>query len=83
MSADGYRMALKLTKAGTPAYGAQMAKAMALASKRQIAGGCTTLDYHPPLEDGTRTVLAPAVIAVLLVAVIVWGRRPLSSPGGS
>jgi hypothetical protein len=34
-----------------------MAKAMALASKRQLAGGCTTLDYHPPLEDGTRTVL--------------------------
>ncbi|APG03272.1 hypothetical protein BJI69_04675 [Luteibacter rhizovicinus DSM 16549] len=57
VSADGYRMALKLTKAGTPAYGAQMAKAMALASKRQIASGCTTLDYHPPLEDGSRTVL--------------------------
>jgi hypothetical protein len=57
VSADGFRMALKLTRAGTPAYGAQMAKAMALASKRQLAGGCTTLDYHPPLEDGNRTVL--------------------------
>jgi hypothetical protein len=57
VSADGFRMALTMSRAGTPAYGAQMAKITALATKRQLAGGCTNLDYHPPLEDGTRTVL--------------------------
>ncbi|MET0936440.1 MAG: hypothetical protein ABWX83_10640 [Luteibacter sp.] len=57
VSADGFRMALTMTRAGTPAYGAQMAKITALATRRQLAGGCTNLDYHPPLEDGNRTVL--------------------------
>ncbi|UPG90741.1 hypothetical protein L2Y96_02915 [Luteibacter aegosomaticola] len=57
VSADGYRVALKTTKAGTPAYGAQTAKTMALALKRQVATGCTSLQYNPPLEDDNRTVL--------------------------
>lgn len=57
VGADGYRVALKTTKAGTPAYGAQTAKTMALALKRQVAFGCTTLQYNPPLEDDNRTVL--------------------------
>lgn len=57
VSADGYRVALKATKAGTPAYGAQTAKTLALALKRQVATGCTSLQYNPPLEDDNRTVL--------------------------
>lgn len=57
VSADGYRIALKATKAGTPAYGQQSAKAMALALKRQVATGCTALQYNPPLEDDNHTVL--------------------------
>ncbi|QWT19075.1 hypothetical protein KPL74_15140 [Bacillus sp. NP157] len=57
VSADGFRVALKASKAGTPAYGAQTTKTMALALKRQVAGGCTTLQYNPPLEDDNRTVL--------------------------
>jgi hypothetical protein len=57
VSPDGYRVALTATKAGTPSYGPQTAKTMALALKRQVAGGCTTLQYNPPLEDDNRTVL--------------------------
>jgi hypothetical protein len=57
VSADGYRVALKATKAGTPVYGAQSAKTLALALKRQVATGCTSLQYNPPLEDDNRTVL--------------------------
>jgi hypothetical protein len=40
-----------------PAYGAETTKTMSLAAKRQVAGGCTTLPYNPPLEDDNRTVL--------------------------
>ena|GEM_PF-1067270 len=57
VSPDGYRVALKTTKAGTPVYGPQTTKTMALALKRQVATGCTTLQYNPPLEDDNRTVL--------------------------
>jgi hypothetical protein len=34
-----------------------MTKTMELAVKRQLAAGCTTLEYNPPLEDDRRTVL--------------------------
>ncbi|HXO99564.1 MAG TPA: hypothetical protein VN813_03630 [Luteibacter sp.] len=57
VSADGYRILLKAKRAGTTEYAVQMAKAMALATKRQLATGCTALDYNPPLEDDTRAVL--------------------------
>ena len=57
VSSDGYRVLLKSTKSGMPAYGADTSKTMSLAAKRQVAGGCTTLPYNPPLEDDNRTVL--------------------------
>lgn len=57
VSADGYRIMLKSSRAGTPEYASQMSKAIALATKRQLATGCTALDYSPPLEDDTRAVL--------------------------
>jgi hypothetical protein len=57
VSSDGYRVALKSTRPGTPDSSAQMTKTMELAVKRQLAAGCTTLDYNPPLEDDRRTVL--------------------------
>jgi hypothetical protein len=57
VSADGYRVAIKGERKGSPAYASQMAKAMTLAVKRQLATGCTTLDYNPPLEDDTKAVL--------------------------
>ncbi|MDQ0010970.1 hypothetical protein J2T07_003176 [Luteibacter jiangsuensis] len=57
VSADGYRVAIGGDQKGTPAYASQMAKAMTLAVKRQLAAGCTTLDYNPPLQDDTKAVL--------------------------
>lgn len=57
VSSDGYRVVLKTNGAGLPVRNEQMAKVMALAAKRQLAAGCTTLEYHPPLEDDTRAVL--------------------------
>ncbi|MDF3980483.1 hypothetical protein P3W24_00455 [Luteibacter sp. PPL201] len=57
VSADGFHVMLPTGKAGLPAYGPAMEKTLALAAKRQLATGCTSLDYHPPLQDDTRTVL--------------------------
>lgn len=57
VSADGYRVVLKANRAGIPDHGERMTKTMSLAAKRQLATGCTTLDYNPPLEDDTRAVL--------------------------
>ena len=69
-SADGYRVALKANKSGQPIVGEAMTKTMALAAKRQLATGCTVLDYNPPLEDGTRTVLH------LSFSTEDWGATP-------
>ena len=57
VSADGYRVVIRGDHKGTQAYAGQMAKAMTLAAKRQLATGCTTLDYNPPLQDDTKAVL--------------------------
>jgi len=57
VSADGFRLMLRTGKAGLPAYGPATEKTLSLAAKRQLAGGCTSLEYHPPLEDDTRAVL--------------------------
>lgn len=70
VSADGYRVALRTNKSGQPIVGEAMSKVMALAAKRQLATGCTVLDYHPPLEDGTRTVLH------LSFSTEDWGATP-------
>lgn len=57
VSADGFRIGVKVSKAGAAGYGAQMSKAMALATRRQLASGCTSLDYTPPGDDATHAVL--------------------------
>jgi hypothetical protein len=57
VSADGYRMLLKADRPGSAARAEQLAKTEALAAKRQQANGCTSLDYVPPLENDSRTVL--------------------------
>lgn len=57
VSMDGFRVALKTSSTGTPAYGTQMTRTLALAAKRQRAGGCTSLEYNPPLENDSRAVL--------------------------
>ncbi|KAF1008303.1 MAG: hypothetical protein GAK28_01284 [Luteibacter sp.] len=69
-SADGYRVALKANRSGQPIVGEAMTKVMALAAKRQLSTGCTVLDYNPPLEDGTRTVLH------LSFSTEDWGAAP-------
>lgn len=57
VSSDGYRMLLRADRRGTTAHATQMAKTAALAAKRQQANGCTSLEYEPPRDDDTRTVL--------------------------
>lgn len=44
-------------RASDEVAGPHTAKTMALALKREVATGCTTLPYNPPLEDDNRTVL--------------------------
>ncbi|TCV96069.1 hypothetical protein EC912_102418 [Luteibacter rhizovicinus] len=56
VSQDGFRAMLR-TQPGKTAYGTQMAKALALAAKRQRALGCTNLEYRPPTDDTERAVL--------------------------
>ncbi|SEW19865.1 hypothetical protein SAMN04515660_2917 [Luteibacter sp. 329MFSha] len=57
VSADGYRVLLPANRAGSTSTRSQLAKVMSLAAARQQATGCTTLEYNPPLENGTRAVL--------------------------
>ncbi|MET0255931.1 MAG: hypothetical protein ABW193_09050 [Luteibacter sp.] len=57
VSPDGFRVAVKVGKAGGASYTTQMTRAMAIAARRQLATGCTTLDYKAPAEDASHAVL--------------------------
>ncbi|NID16079.1 hypothetical protein [Luteibacter yeojuensis] len=74
VSADGYRVLLKADRTGKAAHAAQLAKTTALAARRQQANGCTSLEYQPPLENDTRTVLH------LSFGPGDWGTSPRQQP---
>lgn len=57
VSPDGFGIAITMSRPGGPTYATQMSKAMVTAARRQLATGCTSLDYKPPGDDSTHAVL--------------------------
>jgi len=57
VSPDGFGIAISMSKAGGATYATQMTRAMAVAARRQLATGCTSLNYKPPGDDSVRAVL--------------------------